>query len=208
MQALWDAAFSGPNMVYTTLLIVVLLYWLLVLIGTLDFGSVDVDLDLDADADAEVGGMEGVAGILHFFNLGKVPFMVILSFAALAMWATSILANHYLSNGSVWFPILFFLPIVFVGLITAKLLTTPLIPIFRSLNTEAEAVDYRGQLCTVLLASTYESVGQAEVNIDGTSLLVSIKTEPSSEPLSRGDQAMILRPTEDEKYYLVTKYQP
>jgi len=161
MQALWDAAFSGPNMVYTILLMVVLLYWLLVLIGTLDFGSLDIELDLDADVDAEidaeVGGLEGMAGILHFFNLGRVPFMVILSFAALAMWASSILANYYLSDGSVWFPILFFLPIVFVGLITAKLLTTPLIPIFKSLNTAAEAVE-RTRLCAISQEALKQSI--------------------------------------------------
>ena len=90
MQELLQAAFSTPNIVFTVLLLVVMLYWVSVFMGLLDMGSfdvdidvdmdvdVDVDIDADVDADAEVTG-GGLAGILHFFNLGQVPFMVIMN---------------------------------------------------------------------------------------------------------------------------------
>ena len=82
MQELLQAAFSPPNIVFTTLLLVVLLYWASVFMGLLDMGSfdvdldvdldVDVDIDADVDADADVSA-GGIAGILHFFNVGQVP---------------------------------------------------------------------------------------------------------------------------------------
>ena len=91
MQALWQAAIEPVNIVYTILLVVVALYWLSVFLGALDLSSfdfdvdadvdVDADLDVDVDADMDVDGeahttIGWFAGTLHFFNFGKLPFMI------------------------------------------------------------------------------------------------------------------------------------
>ena len=164
MQQLLEAALAPANIVYTIFLLIAFLYWILVFIGALDFGSFDVDLDLDAELDIDVdvdvdadvqmeaGGMSALAGFLQFLNLGKVPFMVIFSFLAIFLWMGSMLANHYLSTGSPWFPVALIFPNLFLGLILTKAVTSPLIPVFTSLNTGVEAVDFIGLTCTVTLA--------------------------------------------------------
>ena len=149
MQELFHAAITAPNLLYTVLLGVVLLYWLSVFVGAMDIGSfdldIDVDADLDADVDADVDAGSGggwFAGALHFFNFGRLPFMIVFSFLVLGMWTMSILANHYWSDGTAIFPMIIFLPMLFVSLVITKIITTPLVPIFESLDKGATPVDY------------------------------------------------------------------
>jgi len=95
MYELIQTAFSPVNLIYTFLLIIVIMYWLSIIIGALDFGSFDIDFDIDADVDIDIdvdaeietGSSSNLAGVLHFFNFGKLPFMVIMSFAVLFAWA-------------------------------------------------------------------------------------------------------------------------
>ncbi len=115
MQELFQAAFSPPTIVFTTLLCLVLVYWLTVFMGLLDIGAMDIDIDIDADVDVDVDvdgdvSVGGISGILFFFNFGRVPFMVVLSFLILSMWAISIMLDHYWGQGSLGFAALMFYP--------------------------------------------------------------------------------------------------
>ena len=109
MNELIQTAFAPVNLVYTFLLILVLIYWLFIIIGALDFGSLDLDFDIDADVDVDMdidvdadidtdveagSGAGWFIGFLHFFNFGKMPFMVIMSFLILFSWTFSMLANY------------------------------------------------------------------------------------------------------------------
>ena len=116
MQELWQAAFEPVNLFYTILLGLILLYWLSVLVGALDLSALDFDLDVDADmdmdvdvdadidADAEMESSLGwMAGALHFFNFGKLPFMILMTFVILPAWVLSIGLNENLGHGRWWF---------------------------------------------------------------------------------------------------------
>ena len=48
MSEIIQAAFSGVNLVYTILLIVMLVYWCIVLLGVIDLDPLGIDLDVDA----------------------------------------------------------------------------------------------------------------------------------------------------------------
>ena len=66
--------FLPSNLIPTTLFLVVLLYWITVLFGALDFDVFDFDIDLDADVDADAemdsSNVFGLNKVLSFFNLG------------------------------------------------------------------------------------------------------------------------------------------
>ena len=73
MTELIHVCTSWPTLVVTTLLGLVVLYWLCVILGALDFDLFDFDVDLDGQPDSFLDwGMVG----LKWFNLGEVPLMV------------------------------------------------------------------------------------------------------------------------------------
>ncbi|MGB3546264.1 MAG: hypothetical protein WBA17_04780 [Saprospiraceae bacterium] len=210
MIALLELITSPANVVWTILLGIVLLYWLLVIAGAMTMDGLDIDLDIDADVDLDVDldvesdlalGGGGLTGALLWFNFGRVPFMVIMSVAVLVGWVLAVWLNINLGNGSGWFALAAAPAVFIVGMLAAKFITTPLIPVFRSLNTAAEPVDFIGREARLRLPATPVKWGQAEVQIGGDNLLVNVKT--LDDPLPSGTLVVITGRTEDGKYYLV-----
>ena len=216
MQELLQAAIHPVNIVFTILLVFILFYWFSVILGAIDLGAFDFDLDLDTDlevdaeVEAEVGTGTNVgwfAGALHFFNFGKLPFMVVLSFLILSMWSISLLANHYSGDGSALFALVILLPNLFVSLVITKVLTTPLVPVFANLDGSVEAVDYEGLECTVTLSATRHKMGQAEVIVDGSPLLISVKlVDEDKKQIAKGEKALVLRRTPKGDCFLIKHF--
>lgn len=212
MQALLQEALLPVNMVFTILLVFVMLYWLTVLLGLIDISAMDVDLELDADidtdvdldADTEVEGNSGgwFSSSLQFFNFGKVPFMVVFSFLTLCMWAFSVLINHYFGHGSWGTAAILFLPNLATGLLLTKVITTPLIPVFKHFDGSALPVEYIGHECTLTLPASNTAMGQAEVLIDDTPLLINVKLD-GEDLLARGAKALVVNESPDGRYYIV-----
>ncbi|MFK7936845.1 MAG: hypothetical protein AB8G22_25250 [Saprospiraceae bacterium] len=202
MLELLDFAVTTPNILYTILLLIVLLYWVFVIIGALDMGAVDfeVDVDADVDVDAEVDGSGNIAGALQFFNFGQLPFMVIMTVWILSAWVMGILSNFHYGNGSLTFAAIWLLPIFCLGLIITKIVTTPLIPIFKNLDTHAEEIDYIGQIGKVTLSADNKNLGQAEIIVDNNNALISIKSTKGA--LKKGSEIVIVEEV-DGKYFLV-----
>ncbi|HMQ49539.1 MAG TPA: DUF1449 family protein [Saprospiraceae bacterium] len=207
MTELLQAALEPVNLFYTTLLAMVLLYWLSVMLGALDISALDFDLDTaDADVDADLhGGGSWLAGVLHFFNFGRLPFMVVMSVVVLAAWCLAILGNYYIGQHTWGFALATFLPIIFASLVLAKLITAPLVPLFAHLDGTVQEVDYIGQVCQIRLPANAEKFGQAEVQIDGDWLLIHVKTETQEMALRSGEQALVVGKTPDGRYYLVRR---
>jgi hypothetical protein len=211
MQELLNAALEGVNLPYTILLGLVVLYWLSVILGALDLSALDFDLDADVDVDADLdmdtdvgGGMTGwFAGALHFFNFGKVPFMLIMTIVIVTAWSLALIGNHYLGNYSIGYALATALPLLFLGLVLAKLLTTPLVPLFAQVQAEAEPVDYVGELCRLVLPAAYDRMGQAEVVIGDNTLLIYVKTAAPGIALPTGAQALVVRAAADGSYFLI-----
>ena len=138
MTELLQAAIAPPNLLPTGLLVFVLLYWLTVIVGVLDMKTVDLDLDDhghfphpgDLHHDAPGGWLNGA---LAFFNLGRIPLMVFLSFVFLPLWVGSILTNYYTGNTSLLLSLAFFLPLLIGSLFVAKFLTLPFVKLFTAM---------------------------------------------------------------------------
>ncbi len=192
MGSFATAVFGYPTAIYTALLGVVLFYWLLAMIGLIDFEDGGIDLSVDADA-ADIGT---VAGYLIAFGLGGVPFSVVVSLLVLSAWTLSCLAGMWL------------LPLVPTAvlrlaagsavLVGALALAIPLAaaavrPLRRLFVTHGAISNAAlvGQPCRILTRSVDERFGRAEVASRGASYNIRVFAD-SPNSLVRGATAIII----------------
>ncbi len=213
---LFQAAFAGVNLIPTILLLLILVYWLFVIIGALDMdfldmdvdsGDVDADVDSDVDTDSDLGSAAFLNSILTFFNLGKMPFMVWLSFLFIPMWCISLLMNYFLMNGSFLLSLLYLIPNLIVSLMVSKVLTTPVAALFAKLKHNAEdSFKYAGKVCTALMQTDHQKYGQAEIHHEGNTFRITILTKEDGIRLQKGETGLVIDFLEDKKCYLVEPY--
>lgn len=226
MNDLFYEAFRIINLPVTTLLIVVILYWISVVIGALDLGFLDIDLDLDgeadiqfdhhvdfdisadadididADADADVSG--GFASALAFFNFGSIPVMILLSIVIFFMWSSSILINHYYQINAFWLATLLLIPNFIVMLFVAKFMTAPLKKLFLKMNEDPNAKkSIIGEICTISISILAGKKGQAKINSPGAPVLISVISTDSD--ILKGEKAIVLEKIPKKNVYLVEK---
>ncbi|MHC2993345.1 hypothetical protein OB13_17830 [Pontibacter sp. HJ8] len=208
MNELLQAAISGVNILPTAFLVFTLLYWVAVIFGFLDLDFFDVDLDLDTEVQADgVSAVTWLNSALAFFNLGKVPFMVFLTFLALPFWVISILVNYYFNHNYELLGLLYLLPSFIAALFVSKILTRPFVKVFAALEIEHDsAATIIGQVCTVILPATHTELGQATVKTAGAPLLLNVKTTEGS-AVQKGETALVLEYNAGNKFYLIEPYQ-
>lgn len=211
MTELLYAAVAPPNLLPTALLVFVLLYWLTVVLGLLDLKTIDLDIEdhghLHYDSDVAPGeaGTGWLNGALAFFNLGRIPLMIFLSFVFLPLWVGSILANYYTGNTSLLLGLAFFLPLFIGSLFVAEFLTLPFVKLFTALEKDHDGgAVVIGKVCTVLLPATTEHLGQASVRIDGAPLMLNVRS--TNAPLRKGETALVIDFDITRRCYLVEPY--
>lgn len=203
MSELLEFAFSGINLIPTALLIFVVIYWCIAIFGLIDMEALDIDLDVDMDTDVEIGGF---ASLLSFFNIGHMPLMIFVTFFTIPLWMITLLVNDYLGFYSWYSQVFVFIPAIIGCLFIAKLLTTPIAKFYRKVRQNTEAIEnIIGQVCTAKLKITSDKISQAEINVEGTSVLVSVKTR-DKEYIDKGDTGLIVEQSPDLSYYLVEPY--
>lgn len=234
MNELFTAAFSAPNAVFTILLVIICFYWLTVIVGVIGLDTFDIDLDMDADldidvdvdvdmdvdvdADVDIDAETDIAtsitagslliGSLRFFNVGRVPFMVLLSMFVLSLWSLSVYCNHEgswinPSNSSTMAAILL-LPITIVSLFSSKLLTMPLVPLFKQGNTFAKPLVINGKIGTLLTSIKDKETGQLKATIDESIVTLMVRSD-TGELIEKGAEVVIIQEDKDGKTYLVQR---
>lgn len=208
MEDLLKAIVWGANIIPTALLVFVLIYWLVVLLGFIDIDSFDIDIDLNLDTDTHVGGSVGwLNHVLYFFNLGQVPLMLFVSFLAMPMWLLAIVATEFLVFDSVFLSYIFLIPNFILSLFIAKVCTQPFVRLFNTLENHVDDnTEVIGKICTVILNTTYEKMGQARVEGNGSVVLLNIKTRKGTE-LSKGETGLVIDYVPEKSYYIIEPYE-
>ncbi|QUI22157.1 hypothetical protein HZI73_07510 [Vallitalea pronyensis] len=200
MLELLKYAFTGVNVIPTVLLGLVLLYWIIAIIGALDFDFLDIDLDLDG---AEQGPFYG---ILAFLNVAELPFMLVFSLLVLIFWMLAMFMYYIpvpvggLLNG------LLFIPAIGVSMMITKFVTMPLKGIFKYSNMQ----DERGngvieELCTLTCNVNNGRLGQAKIKRDGASIVINVKSEFDGESFNKDEVAFVSRKDEEKNVYYIIK---
>lgn len=197
MSSLFAALTSFPAVVYTVLLGVVLVYWLLAIIGLVDFEA-GADMDIGADAaDAGDGGPEGLSGLaawLVAFGLNGVPFSIVVSLLALVGWFLTGMASltllplvpdalRWAAGAGV------LLAAAALSIVIAAQLVRPMRGLFVTHRAISNAA-LVGQVCKVLTGVVDERQGRAEVAQRGAGINIRVWA-PAPNSLRRGDAALI-----------------
>lgn len=205
MDRLIEAATGYPTALLTGLLLVVLVYWLLALVGWVDFESSGIDVELQADGDP--GELSALAGYLVALGLNGVPFSVVVSLLVLVAWTLSCMAGQWLMP---WVPTLVLQLLVGTGVLLVSvalsvLITARLIRPLRGLFVTHQAVanaSFVGQPCTILSLKVDQRAGYAEVSQRGANIHIRVWT-PDANRLTKGDVTRILEYDEAANRYLV-----
>ena len=211
MQELLELSFQGANAIPSALFVFVLIYWVVVMLGAVDLDALDIDVDVDLDGpgvDADAGiSVSWLNSILAFFNLSHIPLMVFISFLVLPMWFISVQLNDILGNTNFLLGLVFLIPNLLVSLFIAKFLTMPFVKMFSKMNSEGQTTTTMiGKICRVVLTLNSNSVGQVEVNVDGSNYRISAKTI-EDKVMQKGEEGLVIEYHENSKYYVVEPYE-
>ncbi|MET0335785.1 MAG: ubiquinone biosynthesis protein [Rhizobacter sp.] len=193
MGSFFEAVTSYPTAVYTALLGAVLFYWVLALVGLVDFESSGFELDLQADS--AIDDIGGLAGFIIAFGLAGVPFSIVVSLIVLSSWTLSCLAGMWVLP-LVPTTLLNFVAGTAVLLVSFALslpLTAWLLRPTRKLFVTHNAVSNGGlvgQPCVVTTSSVDEQFGYAEVKRRGAGLNVRVWAHVPN-TLTKGSNARI-----------------
>jgi hypothetical protein len=195
-----DAALSFPAVLFSFMLAVVVLYWLLVLLGTLDIEI--------GGGDGDDGGDDGDGGFLDGIGLGGVPVTVTLSVLIVVAWFVSLVGAIVLVNLDLgtFVDVLLGLGVLFValvaGLFVARLVALPMRKLYVS-GPEASRSDFVGRECVIRTGRVSADFGQAEVTApDGSSAIIQVRQTGEHE-LSNGRRALIFDYDNDGEFFWV-----
>ena len=212
MSEFLAATLGFPTIVFSILLAVVLVYWLLAIVGLVDFGETDVDLDIGEHADMPGDDLGTIASYVVAFGLTGVPFSIVVSLLVVVAWTISTLAAIWLMP---WVPttllqigvgvVLLALSAAASIVITARLIR----PLRGAFVTKygTHSADLVGQSCRILTGVVDETQGRAEVAQRGAGINIRVWA-PSPNPLQRGSTALIVEYDATAHRYLVQPVDP
>ncbi|SOC79616.1 hypothetical protein SAMN06296241_1147 [Salinimicrobium sediminis] len=236
MANLYNILFSEVNFVLSILLIVLILYWLLTMIGGIDFDlDFDVDVDIDAGQAVDVTtGMEGgnmdfqdisnaevnqedVIGkkrkplkwwqiFLIYFNFVGLPFMFTFTFWIFIWWFMTALVTTLTYSYDNFFGFVVMLLALFPALIVTKILTTPFKGFFKNLNKDGDA-PIDYLGRKALLLSTISEEKMGNAEVRVDGNSMSVYVKSlTGEALPYGSNVLIIKRSPDHNYYLVQLY--
>jgi hypothetical protein len=217
---LFTELMAMPTGIFTVLLGLVILYWVLFLIGSLDLdvlggvdGAADGALEGAAEASAEgaaevamdggaEGAVEGATGLLHALKLRSVPATVAVSFFVFLGWISSYLALKLLGPA---LPDILAQLVVFVlafagGLFGASLAVRPFAKLFVD-HKVTRLKDLVGRVVTITTGRVDERFGQASCDTSD-SLILEVRAKKGS-LLKRGDAGLLIDYDEDTRSFTV-----
>ncbi len=207
MDSFITAATSYPTAIYTALLLVVLGYWLIALMGWVDFDSTDVDVELQSHGDADPAELSTLAGYLVALGLGGVPFSMVVSLLVLLSWVLSCLAGEWLLPLVPTAPLQWLAgtAVLLASLGAAIVATAQVVKPMRGLFVTHNAMGNAslvGQTCRILSQQVNARHGYAEVAQRGAGIQIRVwADEPNT--LAKGSTAYLLAYDAAGQRYLV-----
>lgn len=182
---------SFPTVVFTVLLGVILLYWLLAILGAVDIDVLDMDLDVDTD----ISNVGGLTGLLSTLGLSGPPVTVTLSVLTILSWLFSYFSSAYLL---VLVPWDMFREFIGAGLlvgcfivsipVTAQVIK-PLKGLFVVHSAKSKS-HFIGATCKITTLEVSETFGQAEIDDGQARIIVSVRANTPN-ALTKGDKAKV-----------------
>jgi len=201
-----------PTAIYTVLLGVVVIYWVLAMLGMVDIehSGLDVDVGVHTHADGDASDIGHLASYVVALGLNGVPFSVAVSLLVLIAWTVSCLGGEWLLPlvPTMLLQLLAGTALRVASAVIAIPVTAVAIRPLRGLFVSHTAVSNAalvGQLCRVVTGVVNEKDGRAEVARRGASLNIRVWA-PTPNTLRRGSQALIVEYDEVAARYLIAAH--
>lgn len=200
---------SFPTVIYTTLLVVVVGYWLLALTGTFDLDAFDVgvDIDFEVDVDGDVSEIGRVAGLLTTLGLTGVPITIVISLLFLNAWIICYFASLLmptLPQIIVLIQLLISIGIAIasfmVSILTTAIMIKPLKGLFRKINQAPKSKSLLGSTCRIRSSRADHDFGEAECFHEGASLIVKVRTAGDL-TFSTGDSVVLIQHNNENDFF-------
>lgn len=194
MTDLLQAALAFPTVIFTVLLMIATLWWLLVIVGLFDIEIPGLD-SFDGDLDADLGEGGWSSGVFAFLGLARVPFAVGTSLVVLFAWLFTLLGLRGLASlspglaASAVIASLVALAALLVGAVLAGQVARAIAPAFATVQATSHS-ELVGRTCRVTSPLADARGGRAELDDGGAGLILEIR-RPSGAALRRGEEAVI-----------------
>ena len=200
-----------PCSLYTVLLGVVLIYWLIAIFGLVSVdlfnidADVDADIDVDIDADIDVdvdsdivvsSSGSALASVLMTFGLSGIPFTIVLSLILIWSWLGSFFGVRYLlplipgDSFKTISAIFLIIAVFIVAIIVTAICVRPFKGKFNSKKATTK-VSLIGSTCEISSLNVSESYGQAILEDGGAGLILSVRSDIPNE-FHKGSKAIII----------------
>lgn len=206
---LLQTLFAGPNLIPTVVLLLVMAYWVMVIVGAMDFEMFDLDLDLDGDIDVSAGA-SGIGFLaLRFLNIGQVPLMLWATMFAFAFSVSSFLFAQYWDDpetfGQNWSMAQYTLRNGAVAVLLAKLVTNPMRGWFK-IDKGIQPEQLVGRECELTTEVVPDALGQARFRTGAAPLLLNVRCKNGR--FTKGETATIVEYTSETKTYWIEHRKP
>jgi Protein of unknown function (DUF1449) len=207
MDRFMDAVINYPTAVFTVMLLVVLLYWLLALVGWVDVESTGMDAQPKLSMEGDPGDVSALAGYMVALGLNQVPLSITVSVLVLVSWTLSALAGQWLMPmvATLLLQIVVGTVVLLLSVALAIFVTALLVRPLRGLFVTHQAMGNAslvGQTCTVLSQRVDGRHGHAEVAQRGASIQIRVWAADDNR-LTKGDAAVILAYDEAANRYRI-----
>ncbi len=211
MDPFYQNISSFPTVIFTFLLALCVLYWLVAVLGFVDLDFLDIDIpNPDGDiglGDQDISTPDALAGLMLKLGLYGVPVTIIVSILSLIGWFISYYAVYflfdYIPDGFLHYlagiPILigsFYLS----ALVTGRLIR-PLRPFFKSATQDTVKL-ILGQTAIVRTSRVDDQFGEATLNDGGAGLIIKVRAT-GNETFTKGDRVVLLEYIPEQHLYRV-----
>ncbi len=212
MDPFYQNISSFPTAIFTFLLAVVTLYWLVAVLGLvdidiLDFDVPDADGSLGANTDTNISTPDALAGLMLKIGLYGVPITIIISFISLFGWLICYYMVYALAgilpDGLLRYligtPI--FLVALFLSMMITAFIVKPLRPLFKKAQQHTDKL-VLGQTVVVRTTKVNNSFGEAILDDGGAGLILKVRST-GEQVFARGDRVVLLEYMKDKNTYRV-----
>ncbi len=201
------------NAIMTVLAGITAIYWIFTFLVGNFFGDADTDLDihgadLDTDTDPDlndnVPDKSWFAKGLDYLNVGKVPFMVVLSTFKFIAWIGTLTSSVVFGVAAWgWKSVFILLPVFIVTFFLTRYATKPLISVYKAMGYHGEeGHEMLGRVARMRSTISGTTIGAAELIIKTEVMRINVVSK-TGDTITYNSEVMIADESADKKYYLV-----
>lgn len=185
--------------------------------------DVDVDAEIDVDADADIDNniqhngdfsnsdfnnvkdlqhatdipshadLSIFVKIMHYMNIGKVPFMIVLTLFKFFTWAGTLLVTTVPKVASLGMTsVIILIPLSFIAIFFTHYATTPIAKFLHKTGYQGEvAIDFIGKEGRMISSITANKRGNIEIVIDNDPVKILVESNDGT-PLMYGDKVLVI----------------